>query len=172
MHVFRPAVLGLALMAAMGLANAAPAVADVDARGVKISEAAYPGTIRLEVDATDLGQRVFKVRQTVPVQPGLQRFHYPAWLPGSHSPSGAIEKLAGLVITGNGQRLEWARDPLDVYTFNVVVPEGVSEVHMAYQFLSPTDAAQGRAVMTPNMLNLQWDAMVLYPAGHAAHAIS
>lgn len=172
MHVFRPAVLGLALMAAMGLANAAPAVADVDARGVKISEAAYPGTIRLEVDATDLGQRVFKVRQTVPVQPGLQRFHYPAWLPGSHSPSGQIEKLAGLVINANGQRLEWVRDPLDVYTFNVQVPEGVTELRMDFQFLSPTDSAQGRTVMTPNMLNLQWNAMLLYPAGHAAHAIT
>lgn len=172
MHVFRPAVLGLALMAAMGLANAAPAVADVDARGVKISEAAYPGTIRLEVDATDLGQRMFKVRQTVPVQPGLQRFHYPAWLPGSHSPSGQIEKLAGLVINANGQRLEWVRDPLDVYTFNVQVPEGVNELRMDFQFLSPTDSAQGRTVMTPNMLNLQWNAMLLYPAGHAAHAIT
>lgn len=172
MHVFRPAVLGLALMAAMGLANAAPAVADVDARGVKISEAAYPGTIRLEVDATDLGQRVFKVGQTVPVQPGLQRFHYPAWLPGSHSPSGQIEKLAGLVINANGQRLEWVRDPLDVYTFNVQVPEGVTELRMDFQFLSPTDSAQGRTVMTPNMLNLQWNAMLLYPAGHAAHAIT
>jgi len=172
MHVFRPAMLGLALMAAMGLANAAPEVPDVDARGVKISEAAYPGTIRLEVDATDLGQRVFKVRQTVPVQPGLQRFHYPAWLPGNHSPSGQIEKLAGLIINGNGQRLEWVRDPLDVYTFNVQVPEGVTELRMDFQFLSPTDSAQGRTVMTPNMLNLQWNAMLLYPAGHAAHAIT
>ncbi len=172
MHVFRPAVLGLALMAAMGLANAAPDVPDVDARGVKISDAAYPGTIRLEVDATDLGQRVFKVRQTVPVQAGLQRFHYPAWLPGNHSPTGQIEKLAGLVISGNGQRLDWVRDPLDVYTFNVQVPEGVSELRMDFQFLSPTDSAQGRTVMTPNMLNLQWNAMLLYPAGHAAHAIT
>ncbi len=172
MRVFRPAVLGVALMAAMGLAYASPQVADVDARGVKISEAAYPGTIRLEIDATDLGQRVFKVRQTVPVQPGLQRFHYPAWLPGSHSPTGQIEKLAGLVINANGQRLQWVRDPLDVYTFNVQVPEGVSELRMDFQFLSPTDSAQGRTVMTPNMLNLQWNAMLLYPAGHAAHAIT
>lgn len=172
MHVFRPAVLGVALMAAMGLAYASPQVADVDARGVKISEAAYPGTIRLEIDATDLGQRVFKVRQTVPVQQGLQRFHYPAWLPGSHSPTGQIEKLAGLVINANGQRLQWVRDPLDVYTFNVQVPEGVSELRMDFQFLSPTDSAQGRTVMTPNILNLQWNAMLLYPAGHAAHAIT
>ncbi|MEA5667908.1 hypothetical protein VA603_10225, partial [Stenotrophomonas sp. MH1] len=65
MHVFRPAALGLALMAAIGLANAAPDVPDTDARGVRISEAAYPGTIVLDVDATGLGQRVFKVKQTV-----------------------------------------------------------------------------------------------------------
>lgn len=172
MHVLRPAVLGFALMTAMGMANAAPDVPNVDARGVTISEAAYPGTIVLDVDATDLGQRVFKVRQTVPVRGGLQRFHYPAWLPGSHSPTGQIEKLAGLVITANGQRLPWMRDPLDVYTFNVQVPEGATELRMEYQFLSPTDSAQGRTVMTPNMLNLQWNAMVLYPAGHAAHAIT
>jgi len=165
-------VLGFALMAAINMANAAPDVPVVDARGVAISEAAYPGTIVLDVDATDLGQRVFKLRQRVPVQAGLQRFHYPAWLPGNHSPTGQIEKLAGLVITGNGQRLEWMRDPLDVYTFNVRVPDGVSELRMEYQFLSPTDSAQGRTVMTPNMLNLQWNAMVLYPAGHAAHAIT
>ena len=172
MHVLRPAVLGFALMTAMGMASAAPDVPTVDARGVTISETAYPGTIVLDVDATDLGQRVFKVRQTVPVRGGLQRFHYPAWLPGSHSPTGQIEKLAGLVITANGQRLEWMRDPLDVYTFNVQVPEGATELRMEYQFLSPTDSAQGRTVMTPNMLNLQWNAMVLYPAGHAAHAIT
>ncbi len=172
MRAFHPAVLGMALLAAMGPANAAPDVPDTDARGVRISEAAYPGTIKLEVDATDLGQRVFRIRQTVPVAAGLQRFHYPAWLPGNHAASGAIEKLAGLVITGNGQRMDWVRDPLDVFTFNVQVPEGVGELRMEYQFLSPTDPAQGRAVMTPNMLNLQWNAMLLYPAGHAAHAIT
>ena len=177
MRVFRLARLSAALLAVTGMAQAAPGSVTPgpvlqDARGVQISEAAYPGTIVLDVDATDLNQRVFKVRQTVPVQAGLQRFHYPAWLPGNHSPSGALDKLAGLVVTANGQRLEWVRDPLDVYTFNVQVPEGVSELKMDYQFLSPTGSAEGRAVMTPNMLNLQWNQVVLYPAGHAAHAIT
>ncbi|MGV8959715.1 MAG: M61 family metallopeptidase [Stenotrophomonas sp.] len=172
MRVFQRAALSVALLTATGLAPAAPNVPTTDARGVEISEAPYPGTITLDVDATDLGQRIFRIRQSVPVAAGMQRFHYPAWLPGTHSSSGAIDKLAGLVITANGQRLEWVRDPLDVYTFQVQVPEGVATLQMDYQFLSPTDAAQGRAVMTPNMLNVQWNAMVLYPAGHAAHAIT
>lgn len=171
MHGVRWTVLAVALMAAGG-AVATPVPVRVDARGVEISQAAYPGTIALEVDATQLGQRVFSVRQHVPVSAGERRFHYPAWLPGNHSPTGQIEKLAGLVITGKGQRLDWQRDPLDVYTFNVRVPEGVSELQMDYQFLSPTDPAQGRTVMTPNLLNLQWNALVLYPAGHAANAIT
>jgi len=54
----------------------------------------------------------------------------------------------------------------------VEVPAGVDMLHMDYQFLSPTDSAQGRVVMTPHMLNLQWIALVLYPADYAAHAIT
>src|SRR3546814_6134698 len=42
---------------------------------------------------------------------------------------------------------------------------------MQYQYLTPTDRGQGRVVMTPNMLNLQWNAVVLYPAGHYASRI-
>jgi predicted metalloprotease with PDZ domain len=43
---------------------------------------------------------------------------------------------------------------------------GVDRITAQYEYLTPTDRAQGRVVMTPAMLNLQWDAVVLYPAGH------
>src|SRR5690606_25523528 len=76
-----------------------------------------------------------------------------------------------LEITANGRRLEWKRDPLDVHAFHVDVPAGVSSLSMRYQYLTPTDRSQGRVVMTPNMLNLQWNAVVLYPAGHYASGI-
>src|SRR3546814_16397506 len=42
---------------------------------------------------------------------------------------------------------------------------------MQYQYLTPSDRGQGRVVMTPNMRNLQWNAVVLYPAGHYARRI-
>ena len=32
----------------------------------------YPGTIRIDVDATDLAHRVFRTRQVIPVAPGTQ----------------------------------------------------------------------------------------------------
>ncbi|TWH99739.1 putative metalloprotease with PDZ domain [Luteimonas cucumeris] len=132
----------------------------------------YPGTITLDVDATDLQHRVFRAKQRIPVQPGPMTLLYPQWLPGRHAGYGSVEKFAGLTITGNGQKIEWKRDPLDVYAFNIVVPQGVSEIEIASEFLSPTDRDQGRVVMTPAMLNLQWNNIALYPAGHYADKVT
>src|SRR5688572_6484665 len=51
-------------------------------------DAAYPGTIDIEVDATDLAQRIFRVKQEMPVRPGPLTLLFPAWLPGNHRPAG------------------------------------------------------------------------------------
>jgi predicted metalloprotease with PDZ domain len=131
-----------------------------------------PGTIRLEVDATNLSQRIFRVKETIPVVPGELTLLYPMWIPGGHSPRGAIDHVAGIAFSAGGRKLEWKRDPLDVAAFHVVVPEGVSSITVEFQFLSPTDRSQGRVVMTPNMLNLQFISTLLYPAGHYAHRIA
>lgn len=136
------------------------------------ADTAYPGTITLDVDATDLQHRVFRAKQRIPVQAGPLTLLYPQWLPGRHAGYGAVEKYAGLVITGNGQKIEWKRDPLDVYAFNIVVPQGVTEIEIASEFLSPTAREQGRVVMTPAMLNLQWNNIALYPAGHYANKVT
>src|SRR4029079_5996121 len=102
-----------------------------------------PGTITLAVDATDLSQRVFKVRETIPVAAGPLTLLYPQWLPGNHSPTGPIDKLAGPRISANGKPLAWTRDPLDVYAFHVTIPDGVSAIQADYQYLTPTDGSQG-----------------------------
>lgn len=132
----------------------------------------YPGTLTLHVDATDLDHRIFRVRETIPVKPGPLTLLYPQWLPGSHSPRGPIDKVAGLVITGNGQRIEWKRDPVEVYAFHIDVPQGVGSIDVAFDFLSPLDSGQGRRMMTPDMLNLQWNTVALYPAGHYSNRIT
>jgi predicted metalloprotease with PDZ domain len=128
-------------------------------------DVAWPGVLRIDVDARDIGRRIFKVKATIPAKPGPLTLLYPQWLPGSHSPSGPIDKLAGLVVTANGKPLAWKRDPYDVYAFQVDVPEGASEVVAEFKFLSSQGGTQGRVVMTPEMLNLQWNANSLYPAG-------
>jgi predicted metalloprotease with PDZ domain len=130
-----------------------------------------PGTIKVEVDATNLAQRIFRVKETIPVQAGELTLLYPEWIPGGHSPRGAIDKVAGITFHANGQKLAWKRDTLDVHAFHVTVPEGVHSLTAEFDFLTPTDRAQGRVVMTPNMLNLQWISTLLYPAGHYGHQI-
>lgn len=131
----------------------------------------YPGTLRVDVDATDLNRRIFKVRETLPVKPGELTLLYPQWIPGNHSPSGQINKVAGLTFTANGKKLDWKRDQYDVYAFKVQVPEGASELQVEFQYLSPLAPNQGRVVMTPNMLNVQWNLTTLYPAGYYSRQI-
>ncbi len=132
----------------------------------------YPGPIRLSVEATDLERHIFSIRETIPVRAGEPTvLLYPQWLPGNHSPSGRIDAVAGLVINANGARVEWKRDPVNVFAFHVVAPAGATTLDVNFQFVSPVDGGQGRVVMTPDMLNLQWNAVVLYPAGYFARQI-
>lgn len=125
----------------------------------------FPGTLRIDVDARDIGRRIFKVKATIPAQPGPLTLLYPQWLPGAHSPSGPIDKLAGLQVTANGKPLTWTRDPYNVYAFTVNVPQGATDVVANFNFMSSQGGTQGRVVMTPDILNLQWNANSLYPAG-------
>lgn len=130
------------------------------------------GTLQISVDATDIAHRVFRVHEVVPAAPGPLTLLYPQWIPGHHSPSGPIDKFAGLVVKANGKVLPWTRDPHDVYAFHVEVPQGASGVELDFQFLSPQNTREGRVVMTPEMLDLQWNATSLYPAGYYARQIN
>jgi predicted metalloprotease with PDZ domain len=132
----------------------------------------YPGVIGLMVDATDLAHGIFAVREKLPVKgSGPLTLLYAKWLPGNHSPSGPIDKLAGLTITAGGAPVVWKRDPVDVYAFHVEVPAGVRRLDLAFQFHSPVSGREGRIMMTPDMLSLQWNTLALYPAGHFARYI-
>ena len=126
----------------------------------------YPGTMVLKVDATDVARGIFHVRQTIPVAKGGKlTLLYPQWLPGKHAPRGAIAELAGFKASAGGKTLAWTRQPTDVYAFDIDVPEGAKSVDVAFDFLSPTRSSEGRVVVTPAMMNLQWEQVSLYPAG-------
>jgi predicted metalloprotease with PDZ domain len=135
-------------------------------------DAPYPGTLTLKIDLTDVERRVFNVREAIPVKPGPLTLLYPEWLPGNHAPRGPIDGLAGLTATASGRRLEWTRDPLNVYAFHVDVPPGASRLDLEFQFASPLVAGQGRMMVTPEIVGLQWNTVVLYPAGYYAARIN
>jgi predicted metalloprotease with PDZ domain len=135
-------------------------------------DTAYPGMLTLDVDVTDTEQRIMSVRETIPVgAPGPFTLLYPGWLPGDHARRGPLEKIAGLVFRANGKVIPWTRDAVSVFAFHLDVPAGVSTVEAEFQFLSPTDPDQGRVVVTPEMLNLQWNEVALYPAGYFTRRI-
>jgi predicted metalloprotease with PDZ domain len=130
-------------------------------------DVAYPGTVRLWVDATDLDRKIFRVRESIPVGgPGPIDLLYPKWLPGTHGPGGPIANLAGLVITASGQPVEWTRDTVEMTAFHVIVPKGATSLDLEFQFLSPVDARGGDVAITQDIVNLEWNTVVLYPAGY------
>lgn len=127
----------------------------------------YPGVIRYHADITDVERRVIRVRQTIPVSAGPLTLLYPKFLPGNHAPTGPIQLLSGLTATAGGERLAWQRDTLDPYAFHFEIPAGVSEIEVAFEWLTQPDNSTWRVVMTPKMVNLQWEKALLYPAGYA-----
>ncbi|WP_293682815.1 M61 family metallopeptidase [uncultured Phenylobacterium sp.] len=135
-------------------------------------DVAYPGTLRLEVDATDVERRIFRIRQTIPLPgPGPLTVLYPQWVPGGHSPRNAIYNVSGLTFRAGGQVVPWTRDPVSVFAFHVTPPPGAASLEVEFQFVTPTSPEQGRVVMTPEMLNAQWISLAMYPAGYYARRI-
>ena len=166
--------------AALLLATTAPALAQNSApQPVPIVDTipeardiAYPGTMLLDIDATDTQRGIFRVKQTIPVaKSGHMVLLYPKWLQGKHGPRGEIEKLTGLQISANGKRLQWKRDAVDVFAFHIDVPSGAKKLDLEFQFASATAPDQGRIVMTPAMMSLQFNSMSLYPAGYFVRRI-
>jgi predicted metalloprotease with PDZ domain len=171
--VWRGAVCALLVTcAAGGPVLAQPAKAPMPPAIAEPRDAAYPGVITLEIDATDTARGIFRGRERIPLPDDAPiTLLYPQWLPGNHAPRGPINLFAGLEVRANGERVPWRRDPVNVYAFHVDPPAAARELEISFQFLSPVQSNQGRVVMTPTMLNLQWNAMLLYPAGHYATRI-
>jgi predicted metalloprotease with PDZ domain len=129
----------------------------------------YPGTISLNVDATNVTDRVFNVRETIPVKGRDLTLLYPEWLPGTHSPSNPVSELAGLVITTNGKRVPWVRDVVNMYAFHVEVPQGATTLDVSFQFLAPLDPKHGR--ISSSFADISWNSDLLYPAGYFSRDI-
>ena len=153
---------------ASGTNGPAPSAGSV----LRPQDTAYPGTIALHVDVTDLDHHLFSIHETIPVQAGPVTLLYPEWLPGNHAPRGPIDELSGLIMTANGKRLDWSRDPFNIYAFRVQVPAGVNHLEVEFQYTSPLTASEGRITVTPDIVGLQWNAVVLYPAGYYASRIT
>ena len=70
--------------------------------------------------------------------------------------------LPGSSSRRTAKTIPWKRDLLDVFTFHVDVPAGVSKLDAEYDFIEPEgDSA------TDKLMVLEWNEVVLYPGWHA-----
>lgn len=124
-------------------------------------------TISLTVDATKTPQKLLHAHLGMAVTPGPLTLYYPKWIPGEHGPNGPISSLTGLKFEGGGKTIPWKRDLLDVFTFHVDIPAGVSHLDAQYDFIEP----DGNSA-TDKLMVLEWNDVVLYPAGTPAEQLS
>jgi predicted metalloprotease with PDZ domain len=132
------------------------------------------GTIDLKIDASDTRRGLYRVTETIPLPAGLTELTllYPEWLPGNHAARGPIAQVSDIRFLVDGKPVEWLRDPLDVYSFRVTLPKGARSLVAQFIHTSPLQSSEGRITMTQEMLNLQWEKMSLYPAGHYTRRIA
>jgi predicted metalloprotease with PDZ domain len=133
----------------------------------------YVGPIALSVDLTNNVDRVERVHEEIPVEPGSKEMVllYPEWLPGDHEPSGPIASLAGIVTTVDGKRVQWVRDRVNVYAFHVALPEGAKTVGLDFDYLSAIKPSAGRIEISDAIADLEWNEVVMYPAGYFSRDI-
>jgi predicted metalloprotease with PDZ domain len=127
----------------------------------------YAGALQLDVDATDVMHRIAHVREQIPVPRNAKELVllYPQWIPGAHSPVGPISRVAGIVTSVDGNRVQWIRDQINVYAFHVPLTAAAKTVSLEFDYLSPIKAAEGRIEWSDAILDLAWDTVVMYPAG-------
>lgn len=123
---------------------------------------AFAGKITLAVNATDTNHQVFQVHETIPVQQtGDVVLLYPQWETGSHAPTASVADLAGLIVKVDGRHSGWRRDPVNMYAFHVSVPGGAHVITLDFQFL----ASARDNLLRPDMVEVPWQRVLLYPAG-------
>jgi predicted metalloprotease with PDZ domain len=132
---------------------------------------AYPGEIRLAVDASDLERRIVRVHETLSGITADTVLLYPKWLPGTHAPEGPIDRFAGLRITANGAQVSWTRDPVDIYAFRVHAGPSAKSIDIDFEYLSPTSSKVGALEFSRDVLLLEWNSVILYPAGYFVRQI-
>jgi predicted metalloprotease with PDZ domain len=85
--------------------------------------------------------------------------------------TGPIERFAGLKISANGAPVSWTRDLLDMYAFHVHAPAAVSAIDVTFDYLSPTSSKIDPLEMSRDLIVLDWNSVLLYPAGYFVRRI-
>ena len=114
--------------------------------------------IQITADLTEAGRKLYHAEVEIPVKAGSLTLITPQWIPGNHRPTGPVQDITGVVFTANGQTLPWRRDDVNLYEFHLTIPKGVTSVHAHLDCIVYARATTKLAV-------LEWEKLLLYPAG-------
>ena len=134
----------------------------------------YIGPVKLTVDFSDNSRRMATIHEDIPVARDEKELVllYPQWIPGNHSPTGPISRLAEIITTVDGKRTQWVRDRVNVYAFHVPLASGSRVVGLNFQYLSPIKKAEGRIEVSNEIADLAWNTVLMYPAGYFSRDIA
>ena len=129
-------------------------------------------SIQLHVDLTDAPRNIYHAKLSIPAKPGATTLVFPEWIPGNHRPSGPIADLTGIHMEAAGKPLVWQRDEIDMYAFHVTVPEGAQTIDVSLDAITANSSAGGGGpAASSNLLDLNWNTVVLYPQGANSDAL-
>jgi predicted metalloprotease with PDZ domain len=138
-----------------------------------VASLAKAQTITLHVDLTDAPRNIYHAHLSIPVHGGEVALVFPKWIPGNHRPSGPIGALTGIRMEAAGRVVPWLRDPVEMYEFHVTVPSGVERLDVWLDAITSLDSAGGGGpAASDDILDLNWNAVVLYPKGARSDDVS
>jgi len=121
------------------------------------------GPIQIVADLSEAPRKLYHAEIDLPVKAGPLTLTTPKWIPGEHRPTGPVDDITGVVFTaavggGPPQVLPWRRDDVDMYEFHLTVPKGVTSIHAHLDCIVTSR-------VTAKMAVLEWEKLLLYPAG-------
>jgi predicted metalloprotease with PDZ domain len=124
----------------------------------RAQNAPAPPVMTLVVDETQAARRIAFVHEEIRVRPGSLALGYPLWIPGDHGPTGPIQELAALRIHSGNAALPWTRDPEEIATIHVEIPDNTDRITVDFDTLLEN-------TISDHQLLLAWNTTVLYPRG-------
>ncbi len=165
-----PAAMSAGLFITLASASPGPVPAPAAPAIAAPRDIPFPGAIQMSVDASDIERHIVHVHESITGLKGDTVLLYPEWLPGDHAPDGHIDRVAGLKIAANGSSIPWTRDTVNMFAFHVRPPAS-GTVDVDFDYLSPTSSGVGGAESTGDILILEWNSLILYPAGYFTRQI-
>ena len=89
----------------------------------------------LVVDESQAPRKLAFVHEQIKVRPGPLDLAYPKWIPGEHGPTGPIQQFAALRIHSGNNVLPWTRDPQEINSIHVNIPQGTTVIDVDFDTL-------------------------------------